>query len=573
MPAVYRELSKLARRLERHYRDMQDIEFTVQQGRLWLLQTRTGQRSAMAAVQIAVDLAKERLLRRDEAVCRVDPQQLDRLLHPSLDPKAARDVLARGLPASPGAAVGVVVFSAEVAEARGRAGDRVILVRTETSPDDIHGLHAAEGILTTRGGMTSHAAVVARGMGKPCVVGCGEVWVDEERRRMTIGDREILEGEAITLDGASGEVMSGSLPTVTPELGGAFSELMRWADRARGMKVRTNADSPHDARIAREFGAEGIGLCRTEHMFFEPARILAVREMILASSSERRVAALAKLLPFQRSDFAGIFRAMDGLPVTIRLLDPPLHEFLPQTDADIRELALALDTGTAEVRASVDSKREFNPMLGHRGCRLGITFPEIYEMQVRAIALAAKEVAREGVRVLPEIMLPLVTHEKELHRLRELVERCAAEVLGDSRDVKIRIGTMIEVPRAALTAGAIARWADFFSFGTNDLTQTTNALSRDDAGRFLPEYIELGILEDDPFVSIDESGIGALMEIAVERGRRERPGLKLGLCGEHGGDPKSIGFCHRLGLDYISCSPYRVPIARLAAAQAALGAL
>jgi pyruvate,orthophosphate dikinase len=573
MPAVYRELSKLARRLERHYRDMQDIEFTVQQGRLWLLQTRTGQRSAMAAVQIAVDLAKERLLRRDEAVCRVDPLQLDRLLHPSIDPSAERDVLARGLPASPGAAVGVVVFSAELAEAKARAGDRVILVRTETSPDDIHGLHAAEGILTTRGGMTSHAAVVARGMGKPCIVGCGEVWVDEAGGRMTIGDREILAGDAITLDGASGEVMSGSLPTVTPELGGAFRELMRWADRARGMKIRTNADSPQDARIAREFGAEGIGLCRTEHMFFEPARILAVREMILASTSEQRVVALAKLLPVQRSDFAGIFRAMDGLPVTIRLLDPPLHEFLPQTDADIRELAQALDTGAAEVRAHVDNKREFNPMLGHRGCRLGITFPEIYEMQVRAIALAAQEVAKEGVRVLPEIMLPLVTHEKELARLRELVERCAAEVLGDSRDVKIRIGTMIEVPRAALTAGAIARFADFFSFGTNDLTQTTNALSRDDAGRFLPEYIELGILEDDPFVSIDESGIGALMEIAVKRGRRERPGLKLGLCGEHGGDPKSIGFCHRLGLDYISCSPYRVPIARLAAAQAALGAL
>jgi pyruvate,orthophosphate dikinase len=570
MPRIYPELLRTAKKLERHYRDMQDIEFTVQQGRLWLLQTRTGKRTAMAAVRIAVDLAKERLLRRDEAVCRVDPMQLDRLLHPTLDPAAERTVLARGLPASPGGAVGAVVFSADAAEARAKAGEKVVLVRGETSPDDIHGMHAAEGVLTTRGGMTSHAAVVARGMGKPCVVGCGDARVDDARRSMTIGGREIREGEAISLDGASGEVLAGRLPTVMPQLGGAFSELIRWANRLRRLRVRTNADSPQDAKVARDFGAEGIGLCRTEHMFFEPGRVLAMREMILAGSREERVRALARLQPVQRADFAGIFRVMDGLPVTIRLLDPPLHEFLPHTDEEIRQLAGALDTGAAEVRARVEALREFNPMLGHRGCRLGITYPEIYEMQVRAIAEAACEVAGEGIRVVPEIMVPLVAHERELARLRELVEREAASVIGASRSVRIRIGTMIEVPRAALTADAIARSADFFSFGTNDLTQMTYALSRDDAGSFLPEYLETGILEDDPFVSIDESGIGALMRIAVERGRSERPGLKVGLCGEQGGDPKSVRFCDRLGLDYVSCSPYRVPIALLAAAQAAV---
>jgi pyruvate,orthophosphate dikinase len=570
MPRVYRELLRIARRLERHYRDMQDIEFTVQQGRLWLLQTRTGKRTAMAAVRIAVDLAKERVLRRDEAVCRVEPSQLDRLLHPTLDPDAPREVLARGLPASPGAAVGVVVFSSDTAEARGKAGDKVVLVRAETSPEDIHGMHAAEGVLTTRGGMTSHAAVVARGMGKPCVVGCGDARVDEAGRCLRVGGREIREGDPITLDGGTGEVMAGSLPTVTPALGGAFRELMAWADKLRRLRVRTNADTPEDAEVARAFGAEGIGLCRTEHMFFEPARILAVREMILASSTEERKRALAKLEPVQRSDFVGIFRAMDGLPVTIRLLDPPLHEFLPQTDEEIEELARDLDTGTAEVRAQVDRMREQNPMLGHRGCRLGITFPEIYEMQARAIARAAREVAGQGVAVRPEIMIPLVAHEEELARLRALVERETREVLAGAKRVKLQIGTMIEVPRAALTAEAIARHADFFSFGTNDLTQMTYALSRDDAGKFLPEYMEEGILEDDPFVSIDEQGIGALMEIAVRRGRRGRPGIKLGLCGEHGGDPKSVRFCHRLGLDYVSCSPYRVPLARLAAAQAAV---
>jgi pyruvate,orthophosphate dikinase len=570
MPRVYRELERIAGRLERHYRDMQDLEFTIQQDRLWILQTRTGKRSARAAVQIAVDLAKERRIRRDEAVCRVEPAQLDRLLHPTLDPEAERDVIATGLPASPGAAVGSAVFSAEVAEARHKAGEPVILVRLETSPDDIHGMHAAEGVLTARGGMTSHAAVVARGMGKPCVAGCGDIRVDAVKRELAVGGRVFREGDAITLDGGTGEVIAGRLPMVTPQLGGAFQELMRWADRLRRLGVRTNADTPHDAEVARDFGAEGIGLCRTEHMFFEPARLLAVRELILATSSEQRRQALAKLQPVQRGDFAGIFRAMDGLPVTIRLLDPPLHEFLPHEEAEIRDVAAALDIGVAEVRVQVDAMRESNPMLGLRGCRLGITFPEIYEMQVRAIVEAAVLVAEEGIRVRPEIMIPLVAHREELSRLRALVEREAKRVSGGSRAFRLHVGTMIEVPRAALTADAIAECADFFSFGTNDLTQMTYALSRDDAAKFLPEYLEAGVLDSDPFVSIDEDGIGALVEIAVERGRKTRPRLKLGLCGEHGGDPQSIDFCHRVGLDYVSCSPYRVPIARLAAAQAAV---
>ena len=570
MPKVYRELLQIARKLERHYRDMQDIEFTIQRGRLWLLQTRTGKRSARAAVRIAVDLANERLIRRDEALCRVQPGQLDQLLHPTLDPQAEREVIATGLPASPGAAVGNIVFSADAAEARAKAGEKVILVRMETSPDDIHGMHAAQGVLTTRGGMTSHAAVVARGMGKPCVVGCGDARVDVHKRELSAGGRSFSEGDAITLDGSTGEVMAGSLPTVTPELSGAFRELLRWADKRRRLRVRTNADTPHDAEVARSFRAEGIGLCRTEHMFFEPARILAMRELILASSAEQRGRALAKLQPVQRADFEGIFRAMDGLPVTIRLLDPPLHEFLPHDEEEMRELAADLDLGVAEVRAQVDALREFNPMLGHRGCRLGITFPEIYQMQVRAIVEAAVAVAAEGIRVEPEIMIPLVAHEAELERLRELVEREAAASAAGARGFRLRIGTMIEVPRAALTADAIARHADFFSFGTNDLTQMTYALSRDDAVKFLPEYLGSRLLPADPFVSIDEDGIGALIELAVGRGRKTRPGLKLGLCGEHGGDPRSVRFCHRVGLDYVSCSPYRVPIARLAAAQAAV---
>jgi pyruvate,orthophosphate dikinase len=573
MPRCYRELLRIAQRLERHFRDMQDIEFTIERGRLWLLQTRAGKRTARAAVKIAVDLAREQRIRRDEAVRRVDPASLDQLLHPTLDPKALRQVVARGLPASPGAAVGVAVFSAEAAEARAKAGEKVILVRTETSPDDIHGMHAAEGVLTTRGGMTSHAAVVARGMGKCCVVGCGDVRVDEKGGSLRAGDVVVREGEPLTLDGSTGEVMLGRMPTVTPELGRSFAQLMRWADGFRRVRVRTNADTPQDARIARDFGAEGIGLCRTEHMFFEPARILAVREMILASNPVQRQRALAKLEPMQRDDFAEIFRVMRGLPVTIRLLDPPLHEFLPRSEDEIAEVAEALDTGVAEVRGQVEAMREYNPMLGHRGCRLGITFPEIYRMQVRAIAQAARAVARKGVRVLPEIMIPLVSHHAELARLRELVEHEVAALRGPARPrVAVRVGSMIEVPRAALTADAIAGYADFFSFGTNDLTQMGFALSRDDASRFLPDYIEAGILPEDPFVSIDEDGIGALVEIAARKGRGVRPGLKLGLCGEHGGDPASVHFCHRVGLDYVSCSPFRVPIARLAAAQAALAA-
>jgi pyruvate,orthophosphate dikinase len=569
MPRLYRQLVRIAGRIEKHYREMQDIEFTIQRGRLWLLQTRTGKRTATAAVRIAVDLVRERLLSQSAAVCRVDPQQLDQLLHPTIDPKAERIVLARGLPASPGAAVGGIVFSSDDAEVRAKAGEKVILVRTETSPDDIHGLHAAQGVLTTRGGMTSHAAVVARGMGKPCVVGCGSARIDDAAGELSVDGRTLRTGDEITLDGAKGEVMLGRLPTVMPELGGAFAELMGWADRLRTIKVRTNVDTPQDARVARQFGAEGIGLCRTEHMFFEPARILAMQKMILATSAEERARALSELLPLQRGDFAGIFEAMDGLPVTIRLLDPPLHEFLPHTDEDIRELAGALGTDVAAVRATLDSLREFNPMLGHRGCRLGITYPEIYEMQVRAIAAAAREVAERGVDVRPEIMIPLVAHHVELERLRELVAREVRETLQGSR-IPISIGTMIEVPRAALTADEIAASADFFSFGTNDLTQMTYALSRDDASKFLPDYVDSGILAGDPFVSIDEDGIGVLLEIAVEKGRRARPGLKVGLCGEHGGDPASVKFCHRLGLDYVSCSPYRIPIARLAAAQAAV---
>jgi pyruvate,orthophosphate dikinase len=570
-PRAARELSRIAARLERHYRDVQDIEFTIQEGRLWLLQTRTGKRTVQAAVRIAVDMARERLITRREAVCRVDPASLEQLLHPTLDPRAERNVIARGLPASPGAAVGSVVFSANAAEARAKAGEKVILVRTETSPDDIHGMHAAEGVLTARGGLTSHAAVVARGMGKCCVVGCGVLRVNAAAGELRVGEHVVREGEPLTLDGASGEVMLGRVPTVTPELGGAFSELMRWADRERRLSVRTNADTPQDAKVARQFGAEGIGLCRTEHMFFEPRRILAMREMILAPDRADRERALARLLPIQRGDFAGIFREMEGLPVTIRLLDPPLHEFLPHDADEIREVAAALGRDVAEVRAKLDALKEWNPMLGHRGCRLGVTFPEIYRMQTRAIVEAACEVAESGVDVRPEIMVPLVAHVRELEVLRGHVEDEIRAVLGRGRRrVRPRIGSMIEVPRAALTAGEIARFADFFSFGTNDLTQMGFALSRDDASRFLDAYVEQGILEGDPFASIDEAGVGELIRIGVEAGRRTRPGLKVGICGEHGGDPRSVAFCHSLGFDYVSCSPFRVPVARLAAARAAI---
>ncbi|MCG8591939.1 MAG: pyruvate, phosphate dikinase [Proteobacteria bacterium] len=572
MPVAYRQLVRIYKRLEKHYRDMQDIEFTIESGQLWLLQTRSGKRTTPAAVRIAVEMARERLITREEAVLRVNPSSLDQLLHPMLDPEAPRDVLARGLPASPGAAVGSVVFSADLAEMKAKEGEKVVLVRVETSPEDIHGMHAAEGVLTARGGMTSHAAVVARGMGKCCVVGCGDLRIDAERRVMRIDEVEVAEGEVITIDGSTGEVMRGEVATVTPELGGSFSELMRWADRMRRLRVRTNADSPGDAKVARQFGAEGIGLCRTEHMFFEPGRILAVREMILAADVEERERALAKLLPMQRGDFVGIFQAMEGLPVTIRLLDPPLHEFLPHGADEIAEVAQSLATSPALVRAKLDALREFNPMLGHRGCRLGVSFPEIYRMQVRAIVEAACQVAQSGIPVKPEIMLPLVSHVGELALLRGEVETVIRDVLDDHSGVRVRpaIGTMIEVPRAAVTADAIARHADFFSFGTNDLTQMGYALSRDDATKFLPDYVEQGILEADPFVSIDEEGIGELIGIGVSKGRQTRPGLKVGICGEHGGDARSIAFCARLGFDYVSCSPYRVPVARLAAAQAAV---
>jgi pyruvate,orthophosphate dikinase len=572
MPRAYRELVRIYQKLERDYRDMQDIEFTIESGKLWMLQTRTGKRTTQAAVKIAVDMAKEGLISREEAVCRIDPRSLDQLLHPTLDPNAERRVVAKGLPASPGAASGRIVFSADEAEARAKGGEKLILVRIETSPDDIHGMHAAQGILTARGGMTSHAAVVARGMGKCCVAGCGELRIDYATAEMRVRGVLLRAGDLITLDGSTGEVMQGEVATVTPALGGAFTELMRWADKLRKLQVRTNADTPEDARVAREFGAEGIGLCRTEHMFFEPNRILAMREMILASDGSARERALAKLLPMQRGDFAEIFRAMAGLPVTIRLLDPPLHEFLPQSDEEIAEVAAALGRDAAALRAKVEELKEFNPMLGHRGSRLGITYPEIYRMQVRAIMEAACEVAAAGVRIHPEIMLPLITHVRELERLRALVDQEIAAVQAErpAAKVKPRIGTMIEVPRAALTADLLAEYADFFSFGTNDLTQMGYALSRDDAGKFLSDYVEGGIMPDDPFVSVDEDGIGRLMEIGVKGGRRTRPGLKIGICGEHGGDPKSIHFCARIGLDYVSCSPFRVPVARLAAAQAAV---
>ena len=572
MPRLYRELDRVRRTLERHYRDMQDIEFTIQSGVLWLLQTRSGKRNVRAAVKIAVDMARERLITRAEALQRVDAGSLEQLLHPTLDPNAPVRVIAKGLPASPGAAFGGVVFSAEEAETRARAGESVLLVRVETSPEDIHGMHAASGILTARGGMTSHAAVVARGMGKCCVTGCNALQISYERQELSVDGVTVRAGEGLTLNGSSGEVMLGRVPTVTPQLSAEFSQLMRWADRSRRLAVRTNADTPRDAEIARDFGAEGIGLCRTEHMFFEEERILAVREMILADDAEQRRRALDKLLPMQRGDFEGIFRVMADRPVTVRLLDPPLHEFLPNEEVGIRAVAQELGLDAAAARARIEALREFNPMLGHRGCRLGITFPEIYEMQARAIAEAACQVAEAGLRVRPEIMVPLVADRRELERLRGLVGRVVADVLRERgrRRFPVRIGTMIEVPRAALTADQIAQHADFFSFGTNDLTQMAFALSRDDAGVFLSDYVERGILDRDPFSSIDEEGVGELIRMGVEKGRRAQPALKVGLCGEHGGDPRSVWFCHRVGLDYVSCSPFRVPVARLAAAQAAV---
>jgi pyruvate,orthophosphate dikinase len=574
MPAAYAELAAVFELLEKHYRDMQDIEFTVERGKLWMLQTRSGKRTAKAALKMAVDMVGEGLIDERAAILRVDPMALDQLLHPTLDPSATRDVLARGLPASPGAASGAIVLDADTAEKRAAMGEAVILVRVETSPEDIHGMHAAKGILTARGGMTSHAAVVARGMGRPCVSGASAVSIDMASRTLKIGARELKEGDVITLDGANGEVMAGKVATIEPELVGDFGTLMVWADAHRRMKVRTNAETPEDCRMARQFGAEGIGLCRTEHMFFDASRISAVRQMILAEDEAGRRAALAKLLPEQRADFQAIFAVMAGLPVTIRLLDPPLHEFLPHSEADFSELSEAIGIGVDTLKRRAGELHEFNPMLGHRGCRLGITFPEIYEMQARAIFEAACAVAAEsGEAPVPEVMIPLVATRKELAILKALVDRTAEAVFAEQgRRIEYLVGTMIELPRAALMAREIAEDATFFSFGTNDLTQTTLGVSRDDAARFLTPYVEQGIYPRDPFVSLDIEGVGQLVELAAERGRKTRADLKLGICGEHGGDPASIAFCEKVGLDYVSASPYRVPIARLAAAQAALSA-
>jgi pyruvate,orthophosphate dikinase len=572
MPQVFAELLRVRQTLEAHYRDMQDIEFTVQKGKLFMLQTRTGKRTAPAALKIAVDMASSGLIRQEEAVARIEAESLDQLLHPTLDPKAQRSILARGLPASPGAASGIVVFSAGEAEKRAGKGEAVILVRVETSPEDIHGMHAAKGILTARGGMTSHAAVVARGMGRACVAGAGELRIDYRAGTITVRGQVVNAGDVVTINGSTGEVMLGEVPTIQPELSGDFATLMQWADKLRRLGVRANADTPQDAETARKFGAEGIGLCRTEHMFFNGNRIIAVREMIMADDTEGRRKALAKILPMQRQDFIEIFRIMRGLPVTIRLLDPPLHEFLPKTEQEMQELVGTTGKDIAAIRHRAQALHEANPMLGHRGCRLAITGPEIYDMQARAIFEAAAAVVKEtGDKVEPEIMIPLIATRKELDILKERIDRIGADVMK-AAGVRLDylVGTMIELPRAVLRAGEIAETAEFFSFGTNDLTQTCLGLSRDDAGSFLGEYLKQGILEHDPFITIDRDGVGELVRIGAERGRRARNDLKLGICGEHGGDPASIRFCQEVGLDYVSCSPYRVPIARLAAAQAAL---
>jgi pyruvate,orthophosphate dikinase len=572
MSEVFAELERVRSKLESHYHDMQDIEFTVQKGKLFMLQTRSGKRTAQAALKIAVDMVREGLISEREAIARIEPGSLDQLLHPTLDPKAKRQVIARGLPASPGAAAGSVAFTADEAEDRATKGEKVILVRTETSPEDIHGMHAAQGILTTRGGMTSHAAVVARGMGRPCVAGAGELRIDAAKRIMRVRDVTVRDGDLITIDGARGEVMLGEVPTIQPELSGDFAMLMGWADQVRKTGVRANADTPADARTARKFGAEGIGLCRTEHMFFEANRIVAMREMIMAVDEAGRRKALAKILPMQRDDFVELFRIMHGLPVTIRLLDPPLHEFLPHTEAEMEEIAKATGLPKEDVRARAAQLKEENPMLGHRGCRLAITYPEICEMQARAIFEASAVVQKEtGDSVIPEVMIPLIAWEKEFAILKRIVDRVGREVSErENLEIAYLVGTMIELPRACLLAGEIAETAEFFSFGTNDLTQTVFGLSRDDAGSFLQAYERTGIIAEDPFISIDRHGVGELVKIATERGRSVRPDLKLGICGEHGGDPASVAFCCEVGLDYVSCSPYRVPIARLAAAQAAL---
>jgi len=568
MPQVYKQLTDVFDKLETHYRDMQDIEFTIQNHKLWMLQTRNGKRTAAAAVKIAVDMVNEKRISKEEALKRIDPLSLDQLLHPTLDPNAKKTVLAKGLPASPGAASGKVVFSAEDAEEMAlRHKEKVILVRIETSPEDIHGMHAAQGILTARGGMTSHAAVVARGMGKPCVSGAGDVRIDYAKKEFQVMGRTVKEGEMVTINGSTGEVMLGDIPTVQPQLSSDFETLMSWADSVRKLKVRTNAETPLDAKTARSFGAEGIGLCRTEHMFFDAERIIAMREMIVAKDTDGRKTALAKLLPMQRKDFTELFAIMKGLPVTIRLLDPPLHEFLPHTEEDMKQVAKAAGISVENVRMRAHELKEQNPMLGHRGCRLGITYPEIYAMQARAIFEAAANVGG----VTPEIMIPLVMMPRELEMMKQLVDEVAASVMKETgKKIDYIVGTMIELPRAALMAGEIAKSAEFFSFGTNDLTQTTLGISRDDSASFIEIYKQKGIVEQDPFVTLDQSGVGELIQIAAERGRATRSGMKMGICGEHGGDPASIAFCQKVGLDYVSCSPYRVPVARLAAAQAAL---
>ena len=574
MPDVYQELVSIYLKLEKHYRDMQDIEFTVENKKLWMLQTRSGKRTAKAGIKIAVDMVEEKLINKDEALLRIDPKILDTLLHPTLDPKAKKDVIAKGLPASPGAASGKVTFTADDAETLKAQNQKTILVRLETSPEDIHGMNAAEGILTCRGGMTSHAAVVARGMGRPCVSGAGTIQIDYKAKNFRVGDREVKEGDIITIDGSTGEVMVGEVTTIKPDISGDFSTIMSWADKARTLKIRTNAETPLDTKVAREFGAEGIGLCRTEHMFFDEERILYVRQMILSKNIEDRNKALKNILPYQKKDFVEIFKTMHGLPVTVRLLDPPLHEFLPKSEKEINSVAKILNISEREIQNRIADLHEENPMLGHRGCRLAISYPEIYEMQCEAIFEALVECDKDKSEpVIPEIMIPLISTAKELEILKALVERKATEVQAKHGvTIKYLIGTMIEIPRAALNAFDIAKHADFFSFGTNDLTQTTLGISRDDSGKFLDDYVNNNIFAIDPFVSIDVNGVGQLVKLACEQGMKQNKNIKLGICGEHGGDPDSIDFCHNAGLNYVSCSPYRVPIARLAAAQAKIRA-
>ncbi|ARJ49306.1 pyruvate, phosphate dikinase [Candidatus Pelagibacter sp. RS40] len=571
MPIAYKELKKILHKLEKHYKDMQDVEFTIENKKLWMLQTRSGKRTAKSAVKIAVDMVKENLISKKEAVLRVEPNSLDTLLHPTLDEKSNIEIIAKGLPASPGAASGKVVFTSDDAERLNASMQNTILVRVETSPEDIHGMHAAKGILTARGGMTSHAAVVARGMGRPCVSGSSEIEIDYEKKLFKVQDREIKEGDLITIDGSTGRIILGEVKTVKPEISGEFSKLMNWADNYRKLKIRTNSETPLDSKIARDFGAEGIGLCRTEHMFFDEERILSVREMILSKTKDDRLLALSKLLPHQKKDFIDIFKIMNGLPVTVRLLDPPLHEFLPRTDKEISEVASSLNIPIKELKVRITELHEQNPMLGHRGCRLGISFPEIYEMQCRAIFEALVQCKKQKVKsIIPEIMIPLVSTEAEIKIMKDLVIRTAKQVESEKKiKLNFLVGTMIELPRAAIKANDIAKHAEFFSFGTNDLTQTTFGISRDDSGKFLNDYIENKIFDIDPFVSIDE-GVADLIDIASEKGRSQNKKIKLGICGEHGGDPKSIEFCAKIGLNYVSCSPYRVPVARLAAAQAQL---